>query len=180
MADTSPRIFNVLFLCTGNSARSIIAESILCKDGGDRFRAFSAGSQPKGEVHPLALDILKNYHYPIDDLHSKSWDEFSGADAPVMDFVFTVCDSAAGEACPFWPGKPMTAHWGVADPAAGAGSDLERKMSFIDTLRYMKARIAAFTALPISTLDRASLATKLHEIGESEGATRPTPIKGDA
>jgi arsenate reductase len=179
MSDTSPRIFNVLFLCTGNSARSIIAESVLRKDGGERFRAFSAGSQPKGEVHPLALDILKNYHYPIDGLRSKSWDEFSGTDAPVMDFVFTVCDNAAGEVCPFWPGKPVTAHWGVADPAAVAGPDFDRKMSFIDTLRYMKARIAAFSALPIASLDRASLATKMHEIGEFEGATRPAPVKGE-
>lgn len=172
MADASHRVFNVLFLCTGNSARSIIAESVLRKEGGARFRAFSAGSQPKAEVHPLTLNILQNYHYPTEGLRSKSWDEFSGTDAPVMDFVFTVCDNAAGETCPYWPGKPMTAHWGVADPAAETGSDLQRDMAFIDTLRYMKARIRAFAALPIGTLDRASLASKLHEIGQSEGTTK--------
>lgn len=172
MADASHRVFNVLFLCTGNSARSIIAESVLRKEGGARFRAFSAGSQPKAEVHPRTLNILQNYHYPTEGLRSKSWDEFSGTDAPVMDFVFTVCDNAAGETCPYWPGKPMTAHWGVADPAAETGSDLQRDMAFIDTLRYMKARIRAFAALPIGTLDRASLASKLHEIGQSEGTTK--------
>lgn len=172
MADTSHRVFNVLFLCTGNSARSIIAESVLRKEGGARFQAFSAGSQPKAEVHPRTLSILKNYHYPTEGLRSKSWDEFSGADAPVMDFVFTVCDNAAGETCPYWPGKPMTAHWGVADPATETGNDLQRDMAFIDTLRYMKARIRAFTALPISMLDRSSLASKLHEIGQFEGTSR--------
>ena len=171
MADASPRVFNVLFLCTGNSARSIIAESVLRKEGGERFRAFSAGSQPKAEIHPRTLKILQSYHYSTEGLRSKSWDEFSGADAPMMDFVFTVCDNAAGETCPYWPGKPMTAHWGVADPAAETGSDLQRDMAFIDTLRYMKARIRAFAALPISTLDRASLASKLHEIGQTEGTT---------
>lgn len=171
MAEASSRTFNVLFLCTGNSARSIIAESVLRKEGGGRFRAFSAGSQPKGEVHPRTLKILQNYHYPTEGIRAKSWDEFSGPDAPVMDFVFTVCDDAAGETCPYWPGQPMTAHWGLADPAAATGSDLQRDMAFIDTLRYMKARISAFAALPISTLDRASLASRLHEIGRSEGAT---------
>lgn len=180
MADASPRIFNVLFLCTGNSARSIIAESVLRKEGGARFRAFSAGSQPKGQVHPLALEILHNYHYPTQDLRSKGWEEFAGPDAPVMDFVFTVCDDAAGETCPVWPGQPMTAHWGLADPAAVAGTDLQRHMAFIDTLRYMKARIAAFAALPIATLDRASLATRLHRIGQSEGAPALSPVQTPA
>lgn len=170
MADASPRVFNVLFLCTGNSARSIIAESVLRKEGGERFRAFSAGSQPKGEVHPRTLKILQNYHYPTEGLRSKSWDEFAGPDAPVMDFVFTVCDDAAGEACPYWPGQPMTAHWGLPDPAAATGSELQRDMAFVETLRYMKARIQAFAALPIGTLDRASLVSRLHEIGRSEGA----------
>lgn len=175
MADQASRVFNVLFLCTGNSARSIIAESVLRQDGGGRFRAFSAGSQPKGEVHPTALKVLENFHYPTDGLRSKSWDEFAQPDAPVMDFVFTVCDNAAGEACPLWPGQPVTAHWGIEDPAAAVGTELERKMAFIDALRYMKARIAAFSALPVASLDRSSLATRLREIGRGEGATRPRP-----
>ncbi|MFG6084081.1 arsenate reductase ArsC [Paracoccus litorisediminis] len=175
MTDLSSRVFNVLFLCTGNSARSIIAESVLRQDGGGRFRAFSAGSQPKGEVHPTALKILENFHYPTSYLRSKSWDEFAGPDAPVMDFVFTVCDNAAGETCPLWPGQPMTAHWGLEDPAGATGTALEREMSFIETLRYMKLRIAAFAALPVASLDRLSLAAQLHEIGRSEGATRHRP-----
>ncbi|QFG38679.1 arsenate reductase ArsC [Paracoccus pantotrophus] len=175
MTEQSSRVFNVLFLCTGNSARSIIAESVLRRDGGGRFRAFSAGSHPKGEVHPTALKVLENFHYPTDGLRSKSWDEFAVPDAPVMDFVFTVCDNAAGEACPIWPGQPMTAHWGIEDPAAATGTGLLREMSFINALRYMKARIAAFTALPIASLDRMSLATRLCDIGRAEGATRPRP-----
>ena len=175
MTDQNSRMFNVLFLCTGNSARSIIAESVLRKDGGGRFRAFSAGSQPKGEVHPTAIKVLENFHYPTDGLRSKGWDEFAMSDAPVMDFVFTVCDNAAGEACPLWPGQPMTAHWGIEDPAAATGTVLEREMSFINALRYMKARIAAFSALPVASLDRSSLATRLREIGRAEGATRLRP-----
>ncbi|OWJ78003.1 arsenate reductase ArsC [Haematobacter missouriensis] len=175
MTDQNSRMFNVLFLCTGNSARSIIAESVLRKDGGGRFRAFSAGSQPKCEVHPTALKVLENFHYPTDGLRSKSWDEFAVPDAPVMDFVFTVCDNAAGEACPLWPGQPMTAHWGIEDPAAAIGTGLEREMSFINALSYMKARIAGFAALPIASLDRMSLATRLREIGLAEGAARPRP-----
>ncbi|SEN18968.1 arsenate reductase [Paracoccus alcaliphilus] len=173
MPDQSPRVLNVLFLCTGNSARSIIAESVLRQDGGGRFRAFSAGSQPQGEVHPTALRVLENFHYPTDGLRSKSWDEFAGADAPVMDFVFTVCDQAAGETCPLWPGQPISAHWGVPDPAVATGTGLEREMAFIDTLRIMKNRIPVFTALPMTTLNRASLTTRLREIGQSEGATQP-------
>lgn len=173
MSDQSPRVFNVLFLCTGNSARSIIAESVLRQDGDGRFRAFSAGSHPKSEVHPTALQVLENFRYPTDGLRSKSWDEFAVPDAPAMDFVFTVCDNAAGEACPLWPGQPVTAHWGIEDPAAAAGTELEREMAFVNALRTMKARIAAFSALPVASLDRASLATSLHEIGRAEGATRP-------
>lgn len=175
MSEQTARVFNVLFLCTGNSARSIIAESVLRKDGGGRFRAFSAGSQPKGEVHLTALKVLANFHYPTDGLRSKGWDEFAGPDAPVMDFVFTVCDNAAGEACPIWPGQPMTAHWGIEDPATAVGTALEREMAFINALRYMKARIAAFSSLPIASLDRMSLATRLREIGQADGATRPRP-----
>ncbi|MDW9378443.1 arsenate reductase ArsC [Sinorhizobium meliloti] len=160
-----------MFLCTGNSARSIIAESVLRKDGGGKFNAYSAGSQPKGEVNPLAIETLAGHHYPTDDLRSKSWEEFAGPDAPEMDFIFTVCDSAAGEACPVWPGHPMTAHWGVEDPAAVEGTDAEKRVAFATTLRYMKLRIAAFAALPVESLERMSLTSKLHEIGRMEGTT---------
>lgn len=165
------RIFNVLFLCTGNSARSILAESILTKDGAGRFRAFSAGSQPKGEVNPLALKVLESYEYPAEGFRSKAWDEFAAPDAPVMDFVFTVCDNAAGETCPVWPGQPMTAHWGIEDPAAAEGSEIQRQAAFITAFRYLKNRISAFTALPVASLDRSSLKVKLTEIGQSEGAS---------
>ena len=137
----SERIYNVLFLCTGNSARSILAESILRKDG-RHFRSFSAGSQPKGIVNPLAIKVLGSLDYPTDNLRSKSWEEFAGADAPLMNFVFTVCDNAAGESCPVWPGQPMTAHWGVEDPAEVEGTDIEREAAFVAALRYLKNRIA--------------------------------------
>jgi arsenate reductase len=165
------RLYNVLFLCTGNSARSILAESILQKDGAGRFRAFSAGSQPKGQVNPLALKMLEQWGYPTKGFRSKTWDEFAGPDAPAMDFVFTVCDSAAGEACPIWPGHPATAHWGIEDPAAVEGTEIEKLRAFNAAFRYMKTRISAFTALPIATLDTMTLAAKLREIGRSEGAT---------
>lgn len=171
MTETSDRIFNVLFLCTGNSARSILAESILAKDGAGRFQSFSAGSQPKGEVHPLALQTLESFGYPTGGLRSKSWQEFAAPDAPVMDFVFTVCDNAAGEACPVWPGQPMTAHWGIEDPAAALGTDIERQTAFVTAFRYMRNRIATFTALPFGSLDRASLRSRLSEIGQSAGAS---------
>ena len=164
-------IYNVLFLCTGNSARSILAESILRKDGSGRFRAFSAGSQPKGAVNPFALKVLRKLDYPADDLRSKSWEEFAVADAPVMDFVFTVCDNAAGETCPIWPGQPMSAHWGIEDPAEIAGSDMEKEAAFVTAFRYLKNRIAAFTSLPLKSIDKLSLGTKLRDIGRSEGAT---------
>jgi arsenate reductase len=169
------RIFNVLFLCTGNSARSILAESILTKDGGGRFRAFSAGSQPKGAVNPFALKVLRAYDYPADGFRSKSWEEFARPDAPVMDFVFTVCDNAAGESCPVWPGQPMTAHWGIEDPAAVEGADLQKEGAFVTAFRYLKTRISVFAALPIESLDKAALGTKLREIGRSEGSTSPRP-----
>ncbi len=167
--------FNVMFLCTGNSARSIIAESVLRKDGGSKFNAFSAGSQPKGEVNPFALETLAGHHYPIDGLRSKSWDEFAQPAAPELDFVFTVCDNAAGETCPVWPGQPMTAHWGVEDPAAVEGTDADKRVAFATTLRYMKLRIAAFAALPVESLERMSLTAKLREIGQMEGSTSTRP-----
>jgi len=169
--DPQPRAFNVLFLCTGNTARSILAEAILAKDGGGRFRAFSAGSQPKGIVNPFALRVLGSAGYPTDGLRSKSWQEFAAPGAPVMDFVFTVCDSAAGEACPVWPGQPMTAHWGIEDPAAVEGTDIEKEAAFVAAFRYLKNRISVFTALPVASLDRLTLQAKLDAIGRSEGAT---------
>lgn len=166
-------IYNVLFLCTGNSARSILAESILRKDGAGRFRAFSAGSQPKGQVNPFALRALESFGYPANDMRSKSWIEFAAADAPVMDFVFTVCDNAAGETCPIWPGQPMTAHWGIEDPAAVIGTDLEKEAAFVAAFQHLKNRISLFTSLPLASIDKLSLGTKLREIGRGEGATTP-------
>jgi arsenate reductase len=165
------RLFNVLFLCTGNSARSILAESILRKDGEGRFNAFSAGSQPKGAVNPFALKVLENLNFPTADLRSKSWDEFAVPGAPSMDFVFTVCDNAAGEACPVWPGQPMTAHWGIEDPAAVEGTDLQKEAAFVLAARYIKNRISAFTNLPFKSLDKISLTAKLRDIGHMEGST---------
>ncbi len=167
----SDRVFNVLFLCTGNSARSVLAESILQKDGAGKFRAFSAGSQPKGEVNPWSLRVLKSLGYPHEGFRSKSWDEFSGPEAPAMDFIFTVCDSAAGEACPLWLGHPTTAHWGIADPAAVHGSDIEKERAFVEAFRLMKNRISVFTELPLATLDKLTLDARLKEIGRMEGAT---------
>jgi arsenate reductase len=167
----SERIYNVLFLCTGNTARSILAESILRKDGGGRFRAFSAGSQPKGQINPFALKVLASLNYPIEGMRSKSWQEFAAPDAPVMDFVFTVCDSAAGESCPLWPGQPMTAHWGIEDPAAVDGTDLQKEAAFVAAFRYLKNRIGIFTSLPLRGIDRLSLGTRLRDIGRGEGAT---------
>ncbi len=167
----SDRVFNVLFLCTGNSARSIMAESILAKDGAGLFRAFSAGSHPKGQVHPLALKTIESFGYPREDLRSKSWDEFAVANAPTMDFVFTVCDNAAGEVCPIWPGQPMTAHWGIEDPAAAEGTMLERQAAFTAAFRFLKNRIAIFVSLPLSKLDKIALKRNVDEIGRGEGAT---------
>ena len=169
------RMFNVLFLCTGNSARSIMAESILRKVGAGRFRAFSAGSHPKGAVNPFALKVLDSLDYPTDGVRSKSWDEFAAPGAPVMDFVFTVCDTAAAEVCPVWPGQPMTAHWGIEDPAAVEGTDIQKEAAFVLATRYLKNRISIFTSLPIRSLDRMALNAKLREIGQLEGATRPRP-----
>ena len=160
------RVYNVLFLCTGNSARSIIAECLLDRHGEGRFRAFSAGSHPKGRVHPYALDLLRNLNFPTDHLRSKSWDEFATPDAPKLDFVFTVCDDAANESCPVWPGQPMSAHWGVPDPAAVEGPEALKRAAFADTCRMMTNRISVFTSLPIASLDRLSLQKRLREIGE--------------
>lgn len=167
----SDRTYNVLFLCTGNTARSILAESILRKEGRGRFNAFSAGSQPKGTVNPFAIEVLADMDYPVEGLRSKSWQEFAQAGAPAMDFVFTVCDNAAGEACPIWPGQPMTAHWGIEDPAAVEGSDLQKQAAFVEAFRYLKNRIAAFTSLPLAGIDRLSLGTRLRDIGRLDGAT---------
>jgi protein-tyrosine-phosphatase len=169
------RIYNVLFLCTGNSARSILAESILQKDGAGRFQAFSAGSQPKGEINPFATKVLKSYDYPSEGFRSKSWEEFALAHAPVMDFVFTVCDNAAGETCPLWPGQPMTAHWGIEDPAAVQGTDIHKEAAFVVAFRYLKNRISVFTALPIASIDKMALGSRLRDIGQMEGSTSRRP-----
>jgi len=165
----SDRVFNVLFLCTGNSARSILAESILTKDGGGRFRAFSAGSNPKGAVHPMALEVLRAYGFPYEGYRSKSWHEFAGPDAPHLDFVITVCDNAAGETCPVWPGQPMSAHWGIEDPAAVEGEG--QHDAFLQAMRFLRRRIELFTALPIASLDKIAIKSKMDEIGREEGAT---------
>jgi len=163
----SSRPFNVLFLCTGNSARSILAEGLLNGLAGDRFRAYSAGSTPKGEVHPLALATLASYSLPVDGYRSKSWDEFAAPDAPRMDFIITVCDNAAGEVCPFWPGHPLTAHWGVPDPAGHAGNEAERAKAFHDAARMLKRRIELFLSLPHDKLDALSLQAELRGIGNT-------------
>ena len=165
------KIFNVLFLCTGNTARSVLAEGILRKDGAGRFNSYSAGSQPKGVVNPFALKVLGAYGYPTDDYRSKSWDEFTLINSPSMDFVFTVCDSAAGEACPYFPGQPMTAHWGIADPAAVEGTDIEKEAAFVVAFKQMKNRISLFTSLPMKALDTMTLQKELHSIGQIEGST---------
>ena len=165
------RVYNVLFLCTGNTARSIMAESILRKDGAGRFKAFSAGSYPKGVVNPFALKVLAAHGYPSEGARSKCWDEFAALDAPKMDFVFTVCDNAAGEACPHWPGQPMSAHWGIEDPAAIEGRDLEKERAFNLAFRYLRNRVTQFTALPIKSLDKLTLMNRLREIGEGASAT---------
>jgi len=168
------KTYNVLFLCTGNSARSIIAEGVLNHLGKGRFRAFSAGSFPKGQVHPLSLDLLQSLGIPTAGMRSKSWDEFAKADAPQMDFVFTVCDQAAGEVCPLWPGNPVTAHWGVPDPAAIEGPEDVRRKAFRDALNALQNRIKLFVSLPIEKLDRMALQRKAAEIGRSRDVTDRT------
>ncbi|MBU6461778.1 MAG: arsenate reductase ArsC [Proteobacteria bacterium] len=165
------RPYNVLFLCTGNSARSIIGEAILNRVGAGHFRAYSAGSQPKGQVNPDAIRLLQSLGYDTSGYRSKSWDEFAGAGEPKFDFVFTVCDNAAAEACPIWPGQPMTAHWGIADPAEATGTPAEIALAFREAYRLLNQRIGIFTALPLRSLDRLSLQRKLRDIGDIEGST---------
>jgi len=162
--------FNVLFLCTGNSARSVIAEAILNKTGAGRFVAHSAGSQPKGQVNPRTIELLQGLGYDTSRFRSKSWSEFARPGAPALDFVFTVCDNAAGETCPVWPGQPMTAHWGVPDPAEATGTEAEIGLAFKDAYRMLDRRIAIFTALPIRSLDQLSLQARLREIGRMQDA----------
>jgi arsenate reductase (thioredoxin) len=164
------RPYNVLFLCTGNSARSIMAEAILNREGHGRFRAYSAGSQPKGEVNPRTVQLLDKLNYDVSRLRSKSWEEFLVPDAPKMDFVFTVCDDAA-ETCPVFPGQPTSVHWGIADPARATGTPAEVALAFSEAYRMLSARISAFISLPMASLDRLSLQNRLREIGHQEGAT---------
>lgn len=163
-------IYNILFLCTGNSARSVIAEAILNKMGAGRFRAYSAGSQPKGSVNPNTLQLLTRLGYDISEFRSKSWQEFAKPTAPELDFIFTVCDDAAGEVCPIWPGRPMTTHWEIPDPAAAIGTDAEIAIAFSDAYRMLQRRIETFAALPIKTLDSLSIRSKLQDIGRMESA----------
>lgn len=174
MPDQDAKPFNVLFLCTGNSARSILAEAIMNQLGteqhGGLFRGYSAGSFPKGEVHPMALDLLKKSGHDIGGLRSKSWDEFSAPGAPQMDFIFTVCDNAANEVCPIWPGQPMTAHWGLPDPAAVVENEVEQRLAFADTYRMLSNRIRAFTSLPLNALDEMTLQNRLRAIGKDLSA----------
>ena len=172
---SADRIYNVLFLCTGNSARSVFGEALLNRLGEGRFRAFSAGSQPKGEVNPMTLDVLREAGYPTAGLRSKSWDEFAGPDAPKMDFVFTVCDDAAEETCPIWPGQPMTAHWGIEDPAKAEGTEFQRRAAFQDAMRFMRNRITAFVNLPHASIDHLTLRGKLQGIGTMDGASVRAP-----
>ena len=166
------KVFNVLFICTGNSARSIMAEAILNRAGTGHFRAFSAGSRPKGQIHPYAVDLLKRSHYDVSGLRSKSWQEFTGPNAPKLDFAFTLCDTAAAETCPVWPGQPMTAHWGLPDPAAATGTEAEIRLAFADTMRMLTNRINIFVSLPIKSLDQLSLQKQLDAIAK----TATTPI----
>ncbi len=167
----SDRPFNVLFLCSGNSARSIIAEAIVNRDGRGEFKGYSAGSMPKGEVNPRTVSLLAKLGYPVEGLRSKSWDEFAAPGAPPLDFVFTVCDDAAGEVCPAWPGHPMTAHWGIPDPAAATGSDAEIALAFSEAYRVLNNRITLFMSLPLVSLDRLSLQHKLDQIGRASAAS---------
>jgi arsenate reductase len=164
------RPYNVLFLCTGNSARSILAEALVNHWGRGRFVGYSAGSAPKGKVHPIALELLEHLNMPTQGMRSKSWNEFEQPEAPELDFVFTVCDNAAAEACPVWPGQPMTAHWGVADPAAVEGSDTDKWLAFRQAFRELESRIKIFTSLPIKSLDRVKLQERLRDIGRSRPA----------
>jgi arsenate reductase len=173
----SDRVFNVLFLCTHNSARSVIAEAILNKTGQGRFRAFSAGSAPRGAVNPRTIALLAGLGHDTSGFRSKSWDEFAKAGAPDFDFVITVCDDAAGEACPVWPGKPMTAHWGIADPSQATGTEAEIAFAFKDAYRMLQRRIEAFVALPLASLDKLTLQARMKEIGRMTGATQKAALE---
>jgi arsenate reductase len=161
-------VYNVLFLCTGNSARSIIAEAIMNRLGNGKFRGYSAGSQPKGAVHPYTIDLLRKLNYDTSAFRSKTWLEFSNSEAPELDFVFTVCDNAAAESCPLWPGQPMTAHWGVPDPAAATGTEAEQRLAFAEAYRMLNARVSIFVSLPLRSLDQLSLQRRLEEIGRTK------------
>jgi arsenate reductase (thioredoxin) len=171
---------NVLFICTGNSARSIMAEAILNRAGQGKFRAFSAGSHAKGEIHPYALDLLRKLHYEVSGLRSKDWAEFAGPDAPKLDFAFTLCDTAAAETCPVWPGQPMTAHWGMPDPAAATGTEAEKRYAFADTLRMLTNRINIFISLPLKSLDQLTLQRRLDAIGKTKDAETEAPSEPSA
>jgi arsenate reductase len=168
------KIFNVLFLCTGNSARSILAEAILNREGRGKFRAFSAGSKPKGKVHPYAIDLLRKLNFDVSASHSKDWKEFAQPDAPKLDFAFTLCDDAAAEPCPVWPGQPMTAHWGLPDPAAATGNEAEVRLAFADAFRMLNNRISIFVSLPLRSLDTLTLQKQLDSIGKTKD-TGETP-----
>jgi arsenate reductase len=170
MRDRDLKMFNVLFLCTGNSARSILAEAILGREGHGRFQAFSAGSQPKGQVHPFAVDLLRRQNFDVSLFRSKSWNEFTGPGAPRLDFTFTLCDDAAAETCPFWPGQPMTAHWGLPDPAAATGNEAQRRLAFAEAFRMLTSRISIFVNLPLRSLDQLSLQQQLDAIGNTSNA----------
>lgn len=167
------RPYNVLFLCTGNSARSIMGEAIINRIGAGKFKGYSAGSMPKGEVHPLAINLLNKLNYGTGSLRSKSWEEFTAAGAPELDFVFTVCDNAANEVCPIWPGQPMTAHWGLPDPAEAQGDEAQRALAFADTYRMLNNRIGIFTSLPLASLDELSLQNRLNDIGRLKASAVP-------
>jgi arsenate reductase (thioredoxin) len=167
MTNTETKKWNVLFLCRANSARSQIAQVLLSTMAGNRFNVYSAGSHPAEQVHPLTLEVLRGFDYPLDQLRAKSWDEFAGPDAPEMDFVFTVCDDTAGEVCPTWPGQPMSAHWGFPDPVSNEGTDAQKMIAFGETLRQIRRRLEAFIALPIEKLDRLALQKHVDEIGRS-------------
>lgn len=162
----SERAYNVLFLCTHNSARSVLAECIINRLGAGKFRGFSAGSAPRGDVNPYALDLLRNQNYDVSEMRSKSWDEFAAPGAPEMDFVFTVCDSAANEVCPIWPGQPMTAHWGLPDPSGVEGTEAEKRYAFADTFRMLFQRIGIFVNLPLASLDKLAIQKQLNDIGQ--------------
>lgn len=166
----SDQPLNVLFLCTGNSARSVIAEAILNREGRGKFRAYSAGSQPKGQVNPYTLDLLRRLNFDVSQMRSKSWSEFAKPDAPRLDFVFTVCDDAANESCPVWPGQPMTAHWGIPDPAAATGKEAEIRLAFADAFRMLNNRISILVNLPLQSLDRLTLQQRITAIGKTKDA----------